>query len=299
MGGSGPLLKPKEGGNLPIGVFPIVVCGNLGGMAARRRPPREKTYRTLQGWKRGMEARMTREIIQRHRAQLRDKIKAAKKARAEGLRKVRAACSRARRLLSKALRDYRKRELARLTAEARAARAELRSRCNERKRRVIDRASSEIEAVRKAQREHAAMLKAERQAEDAFRRKKARVSKLELRGESDDDVRHNLPPELLPVWERHKRSFVERPKISRTEQFLRWVEENPDEVIAEMADMADAQAMAEIRKLEKAERSIARKLAKTKRHDAYMYTAEEEEALRAAGIDPYPALAAGVEGVPF
>jgi hypothetical protein len=50
--------------------------------------------------------------------------------------------------------------------------------------------------------------------------------------ESDDDVRRNVGPELAAVFERVKRQIKPGPRRTRTEAFLEWVQENPDEAHA-------------------------------------------------------------------
>jgi hypothetical protein len=54
----------------------------------------------------------------------------------------------------------------------------------------------------------------------------------ERKQEDDDSVRNNLPRELIPVFDKHRRSIKGSTRRSRTEEFLQWAEENPDEVIA-------------------------------------------------------------------
>lgn len=65
--------------------------------------------------------------------------------------------------------------------------------------------------------------------------------------ESDDAVRAELPPELLPVWERVKRTIRETGYASRVECFLDWVHDHSAEVARYQAE---AMARA-VRKLER------------------------------------------------
>ncbi len=58
----------------------------------------------------------------------------------------------------------------------------------------------------------------------------------EAQAESDDAVEHELEPALVPVWRKMKRHFPGSPKMSRAEQFLHWVGENPDEVTIMIAE---------------------------------------------------------------
>lgn len=69
--------------------------------------------------------------------------------------------------------------------------------------------------------------------------KRARSSAKERREESDHEVSANLPPELVPVFEHVKKSIRPRPRMSRTETFLHWAEEHPDDVHAIMYEAAE------------------------------------------------------------
>ena len=51
------------------------------------------------------------------------------------------------------------------------------------------------------------------------------------RSESDDEVRQNIPPELIPTWEVVKRGIGRSSHKSRTETFLEWVESHPNEIV--------------------------------------------------------------------
>jgi hypothetical protein len=85
-------------------------------------------------------------------------------------------------------------------------------------------------------------------AESVFKRKTAaaeRRTAKERRAESDDAVRANIPAELVRVFEKVKRGVRGSPHMSRTEAFLHWVEENPDEVLA----IQEADAEKQFRKL--------------------------------------------------
>lgn len=82
------------------------------------------------------------------------------------------------------------------------------------------------------------------------------------RGESDDEVRANLPPELVPVFERARSHARATDRASRTENFLRWVEEDPETVLQIQDDLAQRNWARELRRHLTEERSIARELAR-------------------------------------
>lgn len=56
------------------------------------------------------------------------------------------------------------------------------------------------------------------------------VKRREAQQESDDAVERDIDPSLVPVWRRVKRQFTDTPRMSRSEAFLHWVEEHPEEV---------------------------------------------------------------------
>jgi hypothetical protein len=64
------------------------------------------------------------------------------------------------------------------------------------------------------------------------------------------------PPELVALFERVKRGIKASPRMSRTEAFLHYAEENPDEVLAAVDDKTDAL----IRELEAQHREARRSL---------------------------------------
>ena len=59
--------------------------------------------------------------------------------------------------------------------------------------------------------------------------------------ESDDAVRANLPDELVAVFNRHRRHIKATPRKTRTESFLQWAEENPEEIWAMQNETADVE----------------------------------------------------------
>jgi hypothetical protein len=88
------------------------------------------------------------------------------------------------------------------------------------------------------------------------RREGPGITRLKRQGESDDEVRANVPPDLVALFERVKRSIKASPRMSRTEAFLKYDEEHPSEVLEAIDDKTDAL----IRELERKEREAARAL---------------------------------------
>jgi hypothetical protein len=119
----------------------------------------------------------------------------------------------------------------------------------------IERARGEWEAQRQYQAELRRIEQGNRDRHRTFHRAHAK----ERQSESDGAVRANLPPDYLGLWERMKRSIKGSTRESRTEAFLRYVEENPAELVAALEHDSDRL----VRELEeqqaKAERALRAK----------------------------------------
>jgi hypothetical protein len=79
----------------------------------------------------------------------------------------------------------------------------------------------------------------------------------ELSSESDDAVRDNLPPELVPVFNKVRVMVKGKPGMSRTEAFLHWVHDHSDEVHAILFEQADRDVDKLIAQQEELERRLA------------------------------------------
>lgn len=139
-----------------------------------------------------------------------------------------------------------------MRAEIAMMRAEARGRCRSRleKVRALGKTKHQLQKMR---------LAGERQLQAELRRTGLRLRKTharrvaELREESDDEVRGNIPEDLLSVWERVKGSIHASERMSRTERFFHWVEENPDEAVVLQnvaADRATELMIEELQRLE-------------------------------------------------
>jgi hypothetical protein len=74
----------------------------------------------------------------------------------------------------------------------------------------------------------------------------------ETRRERTDLASHNVPPELLPLWERTRWIFKGTPH-ERFEAFMQYVHERPEDVIPAQQDAADAWLASELRRREEPE----------------------------------------------
>lgn len=206
-----------------------------------------------------------REINREHRRQAREKIAGlrghlldARQRRKLALRDAKERCRAERIAARERARAMRLRVLEELRDAMRAERAAARQTCSVRLGEAraikddIQRARAELLAEKQYQVDLRRIERANRQ-----RRKEApHVTRIERQAESDDEVRGNIPSELVPLFERVKRGIKASPRMSRTEAFLKYAEEHPDEVLVAIDDKTDAL----IRELEEQERQARRDL---------------------------------------
>lgn len=212
-------------------------------------------------------ARLRREIAaelrKKDRAklrELRESIKSAKQRRRalakEAVERCRAERAR--------VREHYKRERERLLAELRAERERerqaARDRCKVRKRdaraegtTALGGAELALRGERDYQRE---LRRAELDAKARQRELRRQATAKERRGESDDEVRRNLPPELVPVFNRVARRIRPSARASRTEVFLKWAEEHPSEIVAAETERADREVAELVREHERHSRAM-------------------------------------------
>lgn len=188
--------------------------------------------------------------------ELRAKIRRAKVKRRQLLERAREHCAISRSILKAQQRAKREQ----LREQQVAARSADRGQCSAAKA-GARRRGAELELEARRERDEARTLQRQVRAADqrvSVRRSSAR----ERHQESDEAVSRNLAPELEPVWEAMKRKITPRPRQSRTEAFLEWAEENPDEVIAIQA----AGAESELKQLIKQQRELGRAVRKAGRY---------------------------------
>ncbi len=179
--------------------------------------------------------------IREARARRKDALIAAKeRCRSERI----AARERARTLRLRALQELREA----VEAERSAARQTCSVKIGEARsiRDDIERARAKHTAEKQYQRDLRRIEAANRQR----RKEHPHATHIERRAESDDEVRANISPDLVPLFERVKRGIKASPRVSRTEAFLHWAEENPNEVLETIDDRTEAL----IRELERRER---------------------------------------------
>jgi len=107
-----------------------------------------------------------------------------------------------------------------------------------------------------AEKQYQADLRRIERANHQRRKETPRVTRIERQAESDDEVLANISQGLVPLFHRVKRGITSSPRMSRTEAFLKYAEEHPDEVLVAIDDTTDAR----VRKLEEQERQAHRDL---------------------------------------
>ena len=139
----------------------------------------------------------------------------------------------------KAAKLEREEKLAILRNVCRRAADKLKTSCRDRRELIRTEARAKVEEAKESRRrlraDYAELKRFERYAAERERgpgkRKRAHFIQ-----ESDDEVRQNIPPELLGVWERVKQVIKGTPNISRTEAFLQYVHDNENEVAIMMEE---------------------------------------------------------------
>ena len=120
---------------------------------------------------------------------------------------------------------------------------------------------------------------------------KLRSTAAERAHESDDEVRNNVEPQLLPAFEAWKRRVIATPRMSRTEAFLQMVHDHPGDasrLYFEAAERAALEAPEETeedyaaRMAEAKRRPTLKRPTKAEREDLERYTRAELSRMRPA-----------------
>jgi len=207
---------------------------------------------------------LERELTRSHRTKAREKLHAlrgalrgARAERKEAMRVASERCRADRLAARERARQLRIRGLAEIREATRLEREAARQACNvsreeAKKKDGIERSRAELQAERVYQREMRRIDAGHKQ-----RRKEHRhATYIERRTESDEEVLQNLDPEFHALWHRLKRGIKGSPRMSRTEEFLKYVESHP----AEFLEALDMQTSKLVRDLERKERETLKKL---------------------------------------
>lgn len=189
---------------------------------------------------------------------IRRKLRELRRARPARLRQIREFCREGRLNVRERVRQLREETRNALRESVRALREAERGTCEASKARAREGFAIEIRgAVRDIE-----MQRAHMEREYGRRRGGGRISAAQLakeaREESDDEVRRNLPPELVPVFNRVRSTIKPGRRRTRTEAFLEWVHDNPDEAHSIVYDAVDR----DVERLVREQQAIERRQAK-------------------------------------
>jgi|SRR5581483_9338338 len=196
-------------------------------------------------WKRQLEQEIRRDLKRQARAklvELRAAIRVASVERRQSLKAARDRCRADRRILREHLRDLRKRAREELRATIAREKREARETCAASLASArgianrIERARAEL----LAERQYRAEMRRLERGNVARKREEKRASRAERARESDDEVRANIPPEYVELWERVKRGIRGSERQTRTEAFLQYAEEHPEELLAGLEERTEA-----------------------------------------------------------
>ncbi len=135
-------------------------------------------------------------------------------------------------------------------------RLQARGACELRKAMIRENVKSAVVRARAELKEEKRYQREIRGIDQRQRKERPKSTAAERRGESDDAVRDNIPPDLVPLFERVKRQIKGTDRETRTESFLRYAEENQGEVAAAIGREAEK----EIARLQREEAKESRAL---------------------------------------
>ena len=154
-------------------------------------------------------------------------------------------------VLLNAARAARRESIERIRLQCRTAREKLRNTCGARRQRAQREGAEVITARQREIHEERYLDKLQRTAGRRSAPKsnkpigRPRKASRERESESDDEVRRDIPPELVGVFNKVRRNIKGSDRRSRSEAFLEWAEENPGEIYA----MQEQEAAREIKRL--------------------------------------------------
>ena len=155
-------------------------------------------------------------------------------------------------VLLKAARAARRESIERIRSQCRTAREKLRTNCGARRQRAQREGAEVITAQQRKIHEERHLDKLQRTAGRRTTKShkpigRPRKTTREREAESDDEVRRDIPPELVGVFNKVRRNIKGSDRRTRSEAFLEWAEENPGEIYA----MQEQEAAREIKRLVK------------------------------------------------
>jgi hypothetical protein len=185
---------------------------------------------------------------------MRERIRQQKKAWPEKRAAAKSVCSSEREKARARALEIRARHKEQAAKEIATEHSTAKTRCSTEKsshRMSVDELRAQLKAEKTHQRQLRAISRSNRSRELSRARRPGLAKARERQGESDDEVRSNIPPDLIPLFEKIKRTIKASPRKSRTEAFLEYVESHPGEEYEAIEDKTDAL----VRELERQQRS--------------------------------------------
>jgi hypothetical protein len=185
-----------------------------------------------------------------HLLALHEAIRDARAAHKQSLRHAKESCRTARLDARRRASELRARLLLELRVAVSAERQAARASCSSLRgdaRGAKDKAARarlELEAERRFRREMRQIERSNR----ARRKEIVTASRRERQKESDDEVRGNIPPELVALFDRVRQKIRSTDRMTRTEALLHYAEEHPNEILLSYEDKTEET----IRELERA-----------------------------------------------
>lgn len=234
------------------------------------------TARELARQRKQTRREMERDLKTRERAKLatlREHIKHAKRWRASRMPQIRAMCragKKAARELAKVARQKLRAQLKIQTEQTtQQLRNQARIECEARKDKVRAKAADSVaRALAVFGEERAYQQQIHRLEKPAKLGPKRRATThAEYVRESDDEVRGNIPVELVPVFDKLRHKFRDEPRRTRTEAFMEWAHDHPADVRA-IVDAEIEASIAELIAAELEQREAMRTPARKLTHEA-------------------------------
>jgi hypothetical protein len=191
-------------------------------------------------WQAKREARLGARKQNDDLRKLREQIRTIVDHRKLAIHEAALHCQAERKRLKEQAKALRREALERARHASKEERSAAREVCRARKAEVRSTGRGRTDQARAELRKETQFQRELRRAEGRMRKREAaRTTAAERQQESDDEVRANIDPELVPLFNRVRRSIKSSPHQSRTEAFLGWLEENPDAVIEVQQQLAD------------------------------------------------------------
>lgn len=229
-----------------------------------------------------------RESLKAELRGLRKRLKQLRAERRAAVQKARAGCRASRARARKRAADIRTGHRQLADAEIRELRLAGKTACEraiERARKKHRNTERQVQAEKLERARYAALLTGK--SERVRKKQSKAIRAVERRSESDDEVRSNLDPSLVPLFDRLRRSIKATPRKSRTEAFLQWVEEHPDEVAAHYTRVGEEQAAREIAAFEARHGQIEKALKRKRlRPTDWQLLGIDPAAMHRVGLNP-------------